>query len=133
MAFKLNKAQQKRRDGLESALTENATNLERVVENFNEAIAAAWEKVEDAVSGYNDVLTEAREFRDEIVGAMQDEMSNKSEKWQESERASEVQSWVEEWEGAELDDVELTKPDEIDFSTPEHDVTLGDLPVAPGE
>lgn len=98
MAFKLNGAMKIRRDDLVAKL-----------EAHKAAIAAAFE-------AYNADLEDAREFmNNDIVGHFNDEFDEKSEKWQEGDRADAVRSWLDEIDNAAVD---LT---DIDFDESEID------------
>lgn len=77
MAFKLTAAHKKKRDTLIEELRTLATGIE------------------DAIRSYNAKLEDAREFVNlEIVGHFQDEFDEKSENWQEGDRGSATQEWL---------------------------------------
>lgn len=97
------------------------------LEKKAELIGKANEVVAEAVAEYNEALEKAREFRDEIVGAMQEYHSERSEKWQEGDAGSAYQEWIDAWEAMELD--ELPEPDEIDI--PEHAAEIEQGPHEP--
>lgn len=86
---KLKKKQEKERDALVARLNEQA-----------EAINAA-------ITKYNETLAEAKEFAQGIVGEIEDYVSERSDAWHESDKASAVEDWKTAWEGiADYDDVE---------------------------
>jgi len=85
---KLKAAQKKRRAELAAELTEKA------------------DAVQAAIAAYNETLGEAREFVEEITGAIDEYVGERSEKWQEGDKAQALESWKEEWEGLELEDIE---------------------------
>ena len=59
------------------------------------AWAAAWAAVEAAVAAYNAALAEASEFAQEVSGRIGDDIDEKSEKWQESEKGEAAGAWRE--------------------------------------
>jgi len=103
MTFRLSKAQ----------IAEKA----KLHENLNRCS----DNVSGAIEAYNQALAEAREFCACIAQIAQDKWNDESEKWQESDRAVDAQGWIEEWESADLDDL-----DEPDF----HMNVLDKLPEA---
>ena len=90
--FRMTKTQISERDAHQAKLTEAAG------------------KISDAISEYNALLDDAREFCADIAQTAQDEWDDKSEKWQESDRGTDCAGWIEGWR-----DVELEELDEPDF------------------
>lgn len=114
MAFALTKALQTERDTLTSKLRDAATELASAIEAYNAAMEEQQNEVKEAQDTYNNALAELRVFRDERVEQWRGEYDERSEKWQESDKGGTVSSWLEGWEGMDLDDIEVTLPDEID-------------------
>jgi hypothetical protein len=112
-------------------LTKNMVNrqqgLAARLEEAAKAIADAQEALGNAVSTYNDVLSDAREFRDELVSDMDSFASERSDKWQESEAGQEYDAWKDEWEQLDLDDID--PPEEYEL---EHADSLDQLNDQPG-
>jgi hypothetical protein len=96
-------------------------------------IEAAWERFElahgelaEAIGEYNGALTNVIEWRDGIVNEMTDYQGERSDKWQEGDAGQQYQSWIDEWEGLELDEVEVPEiPDAPEF---EHVEALENAP-----
>lgn len=128
MAWKLTAAEAKQRDALRDALTDAAELLQAAVAEYNAVMTEHAEKVQAALDAYNQAVSEARYFRDDIVAEREDDYGDKSEKWQESEKGEAVRSWIDEWEGAELDDLEIEFPEELDEPDAAHADTLDNLP-----
>ncbi len=128
MAFKLTKKEMVTRDQIVAALREKGGGLEEAISTFNTAFEEAWGAVDAALTEYNDALAEAKEFTDEIHGDRQNEYDEKSEKWQEGERGEIASSWLGEWEGIDLSEIEIEKPDEIDVPDLSHADDLEGLP-----
>jgi predicted nucleic acid-binding Zn-ribbon protein len=119
MAFKLSKDELKKRDDLVEELRALESGVETTINAFNEALADAKDAVEEAVTAYNDKLADAREFTQEIAGRIYDEISEKSDKWQEGERGEAATQFKDEWEVLCLDDFECDFPDELASDLPE--------------
>ena len=85
-------------------------------------VTAAIAEANTALQAYNAKLGEAREFRDEIVAAMEDYESGRSDRWSESDAGAAYAEWKAEWEGAELDGIDEIEPPEF-----EHVETLNSL------
>lgn len=81
------------------------------------SLAAARNEVENAVETFNNMLEEAEGFcQEEVAGAIQDYMDERSEKWLESEAAQEVDSWKAEWEGVYLTRLEVEFEGDDEFA-----------------
>jgi hypothetical protein len=61
------------------------------------------EDIESAIAAYNDVVEEARSFCDDVASSIDDYMSEKSEKWNESDKADKYNEWKSEYEDFECD------------------------------
>ena len=76
---------------------------------LTDALNKLWEDVADAINAFNEAGTELDEFRSEIADELEEQFSEKSEKWQESDRGNEFQEiidgWREEFECAEEPDM----------------------------
>lgn len=93
-----------------------------------EAITAADAAVVAAAQDYNGALADAKTFVEEVADRLRGEYDEKSEKWQESDRAQEINDFIEQWENVDLEEVdesETVQPDEIAC---EHDEALRELP-----
>lgn len=97
--------------------------LRRLAAEVEEAIST----VNGLIRDYNEALEEARDWRDDLTGQMQDFYDDKSDKWQEGEAGSDYMTWKDEWEAADLDG----EVDEIDPPDLSHYAILEDLPDAP--
>lgn len=103
-------------------LNEIVEELNSAAEAVSTAIEQANEKVgeaNDAINEYNACLEKATEYRDRIVGQMEDFFSEKSEKWQEGDAGSAYDEWKSEWDNidfAEVDQIEEVKAPDMDHS-----------------
>lgn len=113
MVFKLDKSDLKRKQELVDQSQELFTALETAIEAFNETLEAAKETLIEAVTAYNEKLSEFKEFTDDIASQGDDALQEKSEKWQEGDRGSSAQEWINEWENVEFANFEPDLPDTI--------------------
>lgn len=155
MAFKLSKAEEAQRadlvselataaaelqeaiDAFNTAKDEAATDLQTAVDAYNQVLAEAKDTLAEAVQAYNDKLSEARDFAGQIAADADNDISDKSDKWQEGERGQAAVAWKDEWENARFDDIELQYPDDVEVNLPDdvsddsddHGETLDQLPA----
>lgn len=128
MAFKLTK---KLREEIDACVTASETAREALVaavEKFNDALAEAKTAVEEAQSKYNEELQQTRDALEGIADDMQSEYDDKSEKWQEGDRASSVSEWIDTIRDAlsEFEDADITLPDDIEAPSESVAVDLED-------
>ena len=126
----LNKQRLKDKKRIEDALRESFSKLESAIEEFNTTLDQEWQKVQEAVDAHNAKVTEANEFSDEVSSEINDYIGDKSDNWQEGDRGQVYASWQESWE-AELEEIDLEKPTEIDVPDENVADTFGDLPNEP--
>jgi hypothetical protein len=113
---RLTKTDSEQQDSLVRNLNEKAEAVKEVIARINSIIA---DELNPAISDYNSIITDADEFRNEIVGRMDDYVNERSEKWSESEVGENYSSWKDEWENLQLDEIEpMTnlQIDAVDFS-----------------
>lgn len=80
------------------------------------------EQLQEAVDDYNELLEAAREWRDDIVGLIEDYISERSDKWHESDAAQQTNDWLYRFSELNLDDLDM---DEIGA---EHADQIEDIP-----
>jgi chromosome segregation ATPase len=99
------------------------TELNEVIEKYNAVLEEHKANIETALTAFNEKLTAAREWRDEIVSDIDSYVGDRSEKWQESDAASAYEEWKSAYENLEMDDVEIDELPEpldlIEVSTPD--------------
>jgi F0F1-type ATP synthase membrane subunit b/b' len=133
MSFKLTKAQIEQKGELSAKLTTALDELNASVEAFNLAVADERATLQTSLDAYNAVLSEAREFASDIASQADQDISDKSEKWQEGERGQAAIEYKDAWETlaqSSLDDLEIEMPDELEIDEPDH---VGELDNAPEE
>lgn len=128
---RLSKVQEREKAEHVHAVREKQEALEKAIEQFNAVVAEASGPVETALEELNGAIRSADEWRSEISTAQEEKYDNASERWQESDRGNDYQSWKEGW-GTEFAEVELEFPDELEAP----DCTVADdienLPDEPG-
>jgi len=113
---KLTKDQmQRKRD-----LMNRARELEERREQVEDRIRVAQDIVEETLvftADYNSLREDIQDLANEVVEGIEGYIGDRSEKWQESDRASAYESWKDEWqEATNLEQVELILGDEIELS-----------------
>lgn len=128
---KLSKDSLKERDELCSKLREARSILDDAVAGFNAAKTAKWDKVEAAQEAYNAVLADAQSWKESVASDIQFYMDDRSETWQESEKAQEYEQWRSEFEH-DLEEAALDEPDDLDFDIEDAAESLEQLPEEVG-
>lgn len=131
MAFGLNKADAKRRDGYVDDLREKAKKLHDAIAEYQTKLLEIRGPVEEALAEYNEVLDEARGFIEDIANNARGEWDDKSEKWQEDEKGQAVSAWIDSFDECELEDVEVPFPEDLEYEEPDHADNLEGLSVDP--
>ena len=119
MPFKLSKAQQDQRHELAQKLAAAYSRVEEAVSSANEAITNAVEEANAVIARYNEALEEARAFVTEVRDSWRSDYDEKSEQWQSSDKGSSVNELIDAWDSFEPDNVEdfevttLEAPDSV--------------------
>lgn len=134
MAFKLTKAEDARKDELEVKLTELVGGIEDAKTTLMEDIDKLVEAFnEEYIRPFNEVLTEARGFVEDIGNERRGQFDDKSENWQDGERGQSADEWTSMWENAvsDLEDMGEVASPEItnDIEIPDAANTLMELPM----
>jgi hypothetical protein len=132
LAFKLTKKQVAERNALAAGLRLKAARLAVAITDYNETLSTVAPAVRGAIDAYNEAIEAARTFVNEIAEPAREEYDDKSPRWQESEKGTEADRWINEWEAISLEDsdIEPAEPlDEIDPS--ELAGQMEDLPDGP--
>lgn len=129
MAFKLTKAEDAQRTRLCEALEAAAEVVTFAIDEANAQIEAAQEKIAEAIDAYNEILSEAAELAEGIAGRMDEEIGNKSEKWQDSDRGQAATEMKAQWEQIDLSPVDTIEIELVEAFEAGHAEELGDLPA----
>jgi exonuclease V gamma subunit len=102
MAFKLSKAEHDERAKLAGRLRTAHAEMMTQATTVSEAVT----NLNDAINDYNAILEDVQSFVEARKDAWQSEHDDKSEKWQEGEKAEAVSTLIGEWEGLDLSEVD---------------------------
>lgn len=127
MPFKLTKDQAAEKSRLTDEIVGAKAKIEQAMQAYNTSVAALRPPVEEVVTQLNNLLAEAREFCSGIAAKAQDDIDEKSDKWQDSDAGQAAMEWQQGWEGVELDDLDYQWPDELEIDIPDYDEALEDL------
>lgn len=134
MGFKLTRAEENRRDILRDKIADAKADFDQAMEAELKVIEDALGSINAARTTYNEIVSEAFGFLDDIVNEREGEFDEMSERWQEGERGEVTQSWIESLQEArdELIDVEEIMIDLPDTaSLPDHAEVLDNLQTEP--
>lgn len=125
----LNKEQQSNLSQLQSDLQDAQEKVESAINDFNANINDLWaNSVTESLDNYNKLVQQANEFVEETRDSMQTYYDERSEKWQEGERGQEFQSWLVEWDSTELEEIDVTMPEETDVPDFQAVEVIAELP-----
>ena len=133
MSLKLTKAEQKQRDEHVANLRLCEACLTSAVEEFNTSLSMISDELRKAHMAHAVVLRDVRDWHQELVGRLEGEMENRSDKWLDSDAGATAQEWLNGWSSADLDEVELEYPDEIEVPELEQAQQLEELDAEPEE
>jgi glutamate/tyrosine decarboxylase-like PLP-dependent enzyme len=123
MAFKLSKANQKQKEEFTHQLREKFEAFEEL-----QLKKAPVDELTHSLAEFLVVLSEVETFRDELATEFRDQFEEKSDKWQESDAASEAEEFISAWEEADF-----SEPDLGDLTELELDDYAGNLEDLPDE
>src|SRR5258707_12956505 len=112
---RLSKDQKQQRADLVTRLNYAAETVRAALAAVNAEIAG---KLNSAIENYNLVVSVVEAFRDEIVSEMEYYASDRSDRWQKSEKGQKHEAWKQEGEGLGL--APLDALDEINDPTIAH-------------
>lgn len=116
---KISKADSVELDKIVVELRDKKEALEEVASEYNKLLDDEWDKVEEALTEMNNAIEAAANWRKDIVGKIEEYVGDRSDAWQESDRASEYEDWKSAYEECTLDILEIERSEEIDV--PEFD------------
>jgi hypothetical protein len=114
---RLYKKQKQQRADLVTRLNDAAEAVRAALAAVNAEIAG---KLNSAIENYNLVVSVVEAFRDEIVSEMEHYASDRSDRWQKSERSQRHEAWKQEWEGLDvtaldaIDEPEMAHANELE-------------------
>jgi hypothetical protein len=117
---RLSKDRKQQRADLVTRLNDAAEAVRAALVAVNAEIAG---KLNSAIENYNLILSVAEAFRDEIVSELEHYASDRSDRWQNSERGQSHEAWKQEWEVLdvtgldaidEINEPEMAHPNELE-------------------
>lgn len=132
MAFKLDKAQKGERTALINKLQDAYSEVESAVERFNDQVEVLANDLQEKVEAFNTLVHEAKDWAENFAEEKRSEFDERSENWQEGDRGMTTEGWIEEWEGADLNHLDIELPALLEL--PGDDTAadqLGNLPDEP--
>jgi hypothetical protein len=132
MAFSLNKAERARHGSIAADLSISHQAVVEALAEWSAAVEAATAALRPALESYNTTLADAREFAEDVKSQAEQDISEKSEKWQESERGKAAQEWADLWGAWAPDDFEIAEPEEIEPPSEDEIEAFAELPSKPG-
>lgn len=125
----MKKVQLKRKDEVVNKLSIAWDAFSEAVDDFNIKMQEAFSDLQGRhLAAYNEALSEARDFVNEIAQETADYISDKSEKWQEGDKGQAYLSFQEAYESLDLDDIELDEPEGVELNCETHYELIDQLP-----
>lgn len=112
------------------SLTQAREALETEINSFNTALAQIRAGVETALQVFNDTIEAAREWLEAVKDEAQQAFDERSERWQESDRGQNYQSWIEALDPS-LEAVEIDFPEDVELSGDDPADMLEQVPDEP--
>ena len=127
----LSKSQRTEREALCASLRATHAALLAILENYNTAVADAWEPVAYAITAYRNAVEDAKGWSEGIAAQIQEEIDGHNEKWQDSNRGQAFVQWQAEYDQADLEEIMLEKPEPLTLEIDDQSEALGNLPEDP--
>lgn len=131
MAFKLTKEELATLADLTGKASEKEQAFAKALKDADEAISNAVANLNDAREELNAVIEAANEFRENVVARLREEYDAKSEKWQEGEKAEEINSFIEQWDSGAHDELNEIPTPELELEEVTLHEVLEGLPEEP--
>jgi hypothetical protein len=129
MAFKLTKGERASLTDHIETLQEKLLAIREAEEARSMALASLDETVQTVITDYNGALADAKTFVEETAERLRGEYDEKTERWQEGDKGSAANEFIEQWESVDMEDIDESQtvaPDEI---VAEHQEGLEGLPT----
>lgn len=115
---------------LAQRLSEVGEDLQGAIARHNLLLEAARNEIEALVGRYNEVRQEAQDFIEGVHDEQESYSSDRSDRWHEGDAGEAYGEWKDAW-GIDLEEVDITLPDEIGEVTLDAVEVLRDLPDHP--
>jgi hypothetical protein len=101
------------------------------VEQAHHDLAAAIATYNAVIADYNEAVSAADGFAQDMASAIEAYMDEKSDRWLESDKGQAFADWKDEFDAADFDELETVEVPNLPEFT--HEATLDDLPGFPNE
>lgn len=129
MAFKLSKTELVQRDELLAALRDKWADVETAAQLLRNTMEVAYSQLNETITKYQDEVTGAEAFRDEVASRLRDEFDKRSETWQQSDAGSTAEEMVTSWENLDIAEFDTVETPDFDLEDAGHADELEALPV----
>jgi hypothetical protein len=126
MMLKLSKAEEATLDTHLTALADAYAALGDAVQQFNALMETAWADVQAAQDAFNEVNTEWNTWRWEVGADGRGYFDERSAKWQESDKGTAYEAWIEPYEDETTfpqSELSMPEPVEIEVEDPADEMT----------
>jgi hypothetical protein len=120
MAFKLTKNEEDQFARLKTALTAKHIELTTAISTYNKELDEIVEPLQEVLQEYNKYLGELRSFVETVAEEKRADFEDKSDDWKEGDTGSGVDAWLSAWESAELEEVTIEFPAELEIDFDNH-------------
>lgn len=128
----LTKKQVQQLSDLQTDLQTASEKVESAVADFNANINELWgDLVLDNVKEYNQSVKQASSFAEQIRDQIQSYYEDKDEDWKHCELGNAIQEWLEDWDEANFEEIDLKMPDETDIPEFNAVEVIDELPTEP--
>lgn len=97
-------------DELNEKLKAKEKAIQDLLQEYADIIEDGGNELETLVEEYNEVVSDVNDFCVDVSSSIEDYMNERSEKWQESEKAEAYQSWKDDWEQS-FQEMDLQRPE----------------------
>ncbi len=113
MALNLSKNEKAARDEHNTKLKETHEAVVAAVKEYNEKREELWASVQEAADAFDEAREAAEEWAHDVASRIEEECADKSEKWQESDRGMNAQSFQGDYENFSIDALALEDPGDV--------------------
>lgn len=113
MALKLSKEEKKDREEHNTKLKEAHEAVVAAVKTYNEQRSELWSAVQEAADAFDEAREAAEEWAHDVASRIEDECADKSERWLESDKGMNAQSFQGDYENFSIEALELEDPGDV--------------------
>lgn len=113
-------------DELNEKLKAKEKEIQHLLQEYSDIIEDGGSELDTLVEEYNEVVSDVNDFCVDVSSSIEDYMNERSEKWQESEKAEAYQSWKDDWEQS-FQEMSLEKPEAPSIEYVEFEISDEDV------